>query len=311
MIDGCNDCCAPMPLLYGRAEYLLFWTKGMRTPVLATTSTAGTTQANAGVLGHPTTFDVFGGSPLNSDSRSGAKFTLGSWFDPSQTMGIEASYLFVGNGNQSFSGSNNDFNILARPFFNASTGVEDARLIAFPAVVSGSLNIATLTAFQSFDIVLRQAIIQDCCFSLDGVLGYRYGRLNESININDSTLALPGTAAAGTQLTSFDQFGATNSFYGGELGLIAQWQNNPCWSWEGVAKTALGQTNSFVNINGQTTTTSAAGAVSTTTGGLLTQGTNIGTFQQHRFSTLSEFGLTARRHFACRLSATVGYSFFL
>ena len=100
---GCNDCCAisTLPLLYGRAEYLLFWTRGMHTPVLATTSTAGTAQANAGVIGFPTTTDVFGGSPLNSSSRSGAKFTLGSWFDPSQTMGIEASYLFVGNGTQS------------------------------------------------------------------------------------------------------------------------------------------------------------------------------------------------------------------
>ena len=117
--------------------------------------------------------------------------------------------------------------------------------------------------------------------------------------------------AAGTQLASSDQFGATNTFDGGEMGLIAQWQDNPCWSWEGLAKVALGQTNSVVNINGQTTTTSAAGAVSTSPGGLFTQGTNIGTYTQHSFSTLSEFGLTARRHFACRLSATFGYSFFL
>lgn len=100
------------------AEYLLMWTKGMSTPPLVTTSTAGTPQAQAGVLGQPGTTILFGNRDMTDGSRSGVRLSLGRWLDPAHCSGIEASYMALGTETDSFNAGLNQFNILARPFFD-------------------------------------------------------------------------------------------------------------------------------------------------------------------------------------------------
>ena len=118
--------------IWGRAEYLHWWTKGMGTPALATTNPVGTSQDDAGVLGAAKSSILFGGDDLSDGSRSGGRFTLGMWLDPCQAQAIAVTYTGLQEETDTFEASNDDFSILARPFFNAETGLEDSRLIAFP-----------------------------------------------------------------------------------------------------------------------------------------------------------------------------------
>ena len=294
--------------LWVSAEYLLWSTKGMNTPALVTTSPLGTPQAQAGVLGQPDTTILFGNGELLDSSRSGSRFTLGRWLNPSQCSGIEVSYLMLGSESDSFTTGLNDFDILARPFFDTVSGAEDSRLIAFPGLVQGTLNVTATSELQSFEVLYRHDGCESWGCHLDWMVGYRFAELEERLRIDESTASLSGPTA-GTTFDLFDQFDTRNSFHGVEFGLIGDWQINDCWSCDAVAKFAIGGTTYRAGVAGQTITTDAAGAVTTEQNGLLTLGTNIGSFEWDDFASMAEFGITLRRELVCGLSATFGYNF--
>ena len=62
------------------------------------------------------------------------------------------------------------------------------------------------------------------------------------------------------------------------------------------------------NIVGQTVTTTN-GVAATTSSGLLALGTNSGVFDDNKFSSIGELGLTARRSLKCGFTAVIGYRF--
>src|SRR5260370_18514070 len=74
-------------------EYLAWSVKGDRLPPLVTTSPAGTPQAQAGILGPPSTTVLFGDSSVNGDWRSGGRLSAGYWFYPQHRSGIEPSFF--------------------------------------------------------------------------------------------------------------------------------------------------------------------------------------------------------------------------
>ena len=293
--------------LWGRAEFLLWWTRGMDVPPLATTSPAGTPMNQAGVLGQPGTTILFGGARLNNDVRPGGRFTLGKWLDGYQCQGLEATYLFLGSKASSFAASNNDFPILARPFFNVQNNAEDARRIAFPGEVSGTLDIQAESDFQAFEAQYRVAAMNVPGQRVDFLLGYRFGELEDRIGIREVTEALAGPIA-GTTFDLVDDFDMRNTFHGGQLGIVFACQRDGCWTWEAMAKVALGNTKSRASVFGQTTTTTAGGGATTTQAGLLAQSTNVGTFEQSSFSTVTELDITAHRKLDCGISLSIGYS---
>ena len=294
--------------LWGRAEYLLWWTSGMDVPKLATTSPDGTPMNQAGVLGQPGTTLLFGNEGLNDQSRLGGRFTLGTWLDSCHCKGLEASYLTLDGETQSFSASNNDFSILARPFLNVQSNAQDARQIAFPAETSGSLDIQASTGFEAFELLYGVTGTNVPGQRVTCLLGYRFAELEDRARIAESTLALAG-AIAGTTFDLVDDFNTRNTFHGAQLGIVFAGERNACWSWEALAKLALGTAKSRASVFGETTTTTAGGVATTTQAGLLAQSTNIGTFERTNFSTVSELGVTLRRHFQCGASALFGYSF--
>jgi len=308
-----NDVCSPCNAdagccftLWGRAEYLLYWTKSTHVPALATTSPAGTARAQAGVLGRSTTTVLFGDDELHNDSRSGGRFTLGLWLDPCHSNSFDVTYFLLEDESTFFSASSSNFTILARPFFNTRTSAQDSRLIAFPSVVSGSLQALTSTELQGLEATLRYNTNQCDCVRTDLMLGYRFLELRDRIRLDESTLSL-AAPAAGARIDLFDQFDTHNSFHGGQLGISSEWQCTPCWSWEGVAKAAIGQTTRRADLTGQTTTT-FGGATSVTQAGLLVLPSNSGEFKDSEVGAVWEVGLTLRRDFHCGFSATVGYS---
>ena len=297
----------PQPLAWARAEYLLWWTRGIDTPALATTSVSGTTQANAGVLGLSTTEVLFGESDLATASRSGGRFSLGFWLDPCHCTALDISYTRLGDESESFSESESSFPILSRPFFNTQNDANESHLVAFPDVVSGSLDVALSTEFQTFEILFRRKVERGPASSLEYLWGYRYAELNDGLRMSESTLLL-SPAAQGATISLFDQFDTANEFHGGEFGFVKQWLSAPCVFSEFVAKVALGGTQSNVEVSGETTST-VGGSSSLAPGGLLSQASNIGQREKQSFSAIAELGFKLRRRFTPRVVGTFGYTF--
>ena len=316
--DGSTGCCS-MPCVpanpcihlspyWASVEYLHWSTEDAMSPALVTSSPAGTGQNQAGVLGRANTDILFGNGGLTDDERSGGRFVFGYWLDSCQSRGLEIRYMFLGEETESFSASSANNGILARPFFNVTTNQQDSRLIVFPNLVTGSVNVDASTEFQGAEVLIRKQTIQHCGMQIDHYFGYRYADLDDRLFITESTESVAG-ATAGTTFDLFDQFSTRNEFHGGELGIRILSRSNPCWTVELTGSVAFGNTNSEVSVAGQTTTRIPNGATSTVNSGLLAQSTNIGTFEDDDFATIAEFGVSLKRHIGNGMTATIGYSF--
>lgn len=301
----CDDDGCPMPLrFWARGEYVSYWLTGMHVPVLATTNPDGGVLPGATVL--------FGGTSLHNDMVPGGRFTLGTWLDDRGCDGIEASLLIVGQSSTQYSVSNADLAVIARPFINADPANlgQDARLIATPQVVQGSLNILASTNFYTFDLVWRHRLNRTECCQTDLLLGYRMAELADSVRIEENTTALQ-TAIAGTRISLVDQFNTRNDFHGAELGFIMQRQLNGCWSWDVTAKGAIGQMRSAIGITGSTRTTPSGGTSTFSDAGLLVQDTNSGSRSRNDMAGLGEFSFNLQRDFASGWRGNLGYSFLM
>jgi hypothetical protein len=245
---------------------------------------------------------LFGGDDLHGGTRSGGRYTLGAWFDPSQCSGIEVSYLHLADDSDVFRGSANNFDILARPYFDTVTSGEAADLIVYPGMIDGSLTIDSTSEFQSFEFYYRTVGFRSWCGNVDYFFGYRYLGLDETLRIDTST-----STTGGTTTSLFDEFDTETNFHGGVMGAVVELPAGPCWTCEAVTKLALGNADYRANIAGQRTTSQGA-SPSVVQGGLLALGTNAGRNSWDRFSAASEFGLTLCRQLPCGWDFRVGYN---
>jgi len=167
-------------------DYVFWWTSGTRTPPLVTISPTGTAQNQAGVLGPPTTSVVFGDEKYFDSKRNGGRFRLTRWLDCQQTAGLEFTYFgggSAGDGDLRMDSSGNP--ILARPFFNTLTGLEDSQLIAFPGLVSGNIEINSHSEFHSSSVLAKLNSCRNCQSRIDWLLGYRYFKYGEAMGFNE------------------------------------------------------------------------------------------------------------------------------
>jgi hypothetical protein len=295
-----------------RAEYLLWWNKSASMPALATTSPQGTTYDQAGVLGQNTT--VLFGENVDPGARSGTRLALGYWFSDCHNLGLEVNYLFLSNKAATFNETSQGDPILARPFFNVQTALEDSAVIAFGQqpnerrVQTGALDISDANELDSVEVLLRQALIRRCGGEFDFLFGYRFGRFSESLAVNSSTTFVSGFSTPNNTVSDVsDLFATSNSFNGAELGFAAK--THYCRaSLELMGKLAIGATQSNVSVTGSTVVTEPGQTPVRSNGGLLALPTNIGNYQQNNFTVIPELGITLGYDFTCRLRATAGYT---
>ena len=294
---------------WASAEYSLWGSEGMYVPALVTTSPVGTASADAGVLGETTTAILKGESHFNDDVRSGGRFELGTWLDPAHRDALAFTYFFVGEGSAGYHVNPADNAIIARPFFNVSSGAEDARLVAYPGVVEGTVDIAAQSSFHAAAVEYRRRAVQSGRFKIDWLFGYMYAQLDENVTIRDSTVSLSGITQ-GTAINLYDAFDSSNAFHGASFGIAAHEELGELWTGNVFAKGALGGVASRTNISGQTDTT-VNNVTTTNPGGLLTQTSNLGTHRDGYVSSAWELGLKLRRRLAANTALTLGYSWFL
>ncbi len=314
---------------WARGEYLLWWTEGNRLPPLVTTGVPGATPLQ-GAIGQPGTQVLYGDSYFDDRPRSGGRFTAGLWLDTCRPFGLEGSYFFLADRNTHFAAASDstvNSTLIARPFFDVLTGLQNAQLVAFPALAGGT-NLITVTGLglasgdirassysriQGGDLNAVCGLCAGCDYWLHALGGFRYLHLGEGLAIRERSRVNPALPAGtpffgGSTITVADQFDTRNNFYGGQVGLRGEVRRGRVF-FEAQGKVALGVTNQAVDVQGSTAITAPDGMMTVTPVGFLASGSNSGRFERNRFSVVSEVGVNGGYQVTNFCRVFVGYNF--
>ncbi len=349
---GCGDpwCggCGPPACLWVRAEYLLWWTRGMDTPPLVTTSPPGTPQfvdpnasllvPFAGAIGQPGTQTLYGGEDFFEQVRSGGRFTVGTGLDWCQGLALEAEYFGLGQGRERIVRSSVDGNpILARPFFDVDfaggTGGQASQLISFeeiagqvPAAISGSVRGVAKSSLQSYGVRFRQNLCCEdcgqaprclascldrrCCGCLpSGRMRWDFLLGYRSTRLNDS-VGIRTSLFPGDSVTS--EIAVRDSFTSRNefhgIDLGWMYEFERC-RWSVDVLAKVAFGNNRQHVRILGSTTTTAVDTVSRSGGLLAQPTNIGDYSNGSFAVIPEAGVTLGYALSCNVKLTAGYTF--
>lgn len=306
--------------LWVDADYLLWATSAVGLPALATSSPSGTSLTDVGVLGRPGTRVAFGAGDADGPMRSGGRITAGYWWEPSQQRGVEAGWFGLTSATDAVNlESAGGSPWLARPYRDASTGMEAAVVVPPPGIIPSDLSLLEQSisarqtaAFSGVDVLYRHAIASERLHRRYLVGGWRFFMLEDSLSITQEAVVTGASGDPSEQsISASDSFRSLSLFNGGEFGVVERWWRGRM-SLEVLGKVALGASSVSTTIDGMTavTDTDSAGTVVTDSfrGGLLAQPTNIGYFKESLFAAAGEFGVAADYALwsQCRLS--LGYT---
>jgi hypothetical protein len=307
-------------------EFLMWWMQGTRLLPLVGTSPAGTPQ---GVITAAST-TIYGPGSEDNNLRLGYRLTGGGWIDDEHKYAVEAQFLMFANGGNQFNAFSPGTPILFRPIIIAGLG-PIPEPIAQPGVSNGSIHVATSTSgWVGGGVWVRENFSRTddpcdtchccrgggCCGGcadlnspwycrFDSLIGYRYLRLSDRLEIDDTVnavVALNGLPA-GSTLSRFDLFHTANTFHGVDLGITGEALAGP-WSIGMLAKVAVGFNDNSVDISGIHMLNNGPARV----GGLLAQTSNIGHYSRVIASGVPELGLRLGYSIRPNAKVFVGYS---
>lgn len=310
---SCQACAPPCgPRVWARADYLLWWLKGARTPPLFTTGSPAA--ANPGALGQAGTAVLFGGN-IDLEARSGGRFEAGLWLDDDHRLGVEGGYFFLGRRSVIFNTASSGVAVLGRPFFDVTPGSpfegsENVDLLAFPGIAAGTAGATLTTRLQGAEVNLASEFSPgESSVRIKFLAGTRYLRLDETLGLRETTAFLPAFPVfGGNSIASSSEFATRNRFYGGQFGseVEADW-GRLMLKVRGTL--GLGSTRQEVVINGTTTTITPVGITSTIAGGPFALPSNMGSYRRDRFALVPELRADLGFRLTDALRLYVGYTF--
>lgn len=303
-------CCYPgNERVWASAEWLFLATSGQALPPLVTASSTGGTGALV-----PGNTVIYGNQRVNNDFRNGLYLTAGIWLGDDHRFGLEGNFLYLGDSSQGFAASGTGAPgtpLIARPFFNAATGLADSELVAVPGSLAGTVTVNAQNSFIGGGFNFRHNLCCSPCGRVDLIYGYQYFNVTDDVTITEdllTTTATPGLPA-GYRFQIRDHFRTENNFNGGVIGLAGERQFGAIVL-GARASVAFGSVQQIVTIDGTTIATPPGGVPTTGTGGLLTQTSNIGRYEQSEFAVLPQIGLKLGVQLTRHVTVFGGYNFF-
>lgn len=313
---GCRQCGLPVWL---RGELLLWGVEGDYVPPLLTRSPAGTPGEDIGVLGRPTTRTVFGGDRIGDDLRVGGRLRGGIWLNKCRKFGIDGDFFYLGQDNDDVRVTSAAGDYFARPFFNTNPAVnaQDSEILVAPRIANSVFEIENSSTIYSAAPTFRWNAYccecTGCCCEknstrVDFLAGYRYFRFDESIRMRERFEPSDPFFAPGTSYEFFDSFETENEFHGAEIGM--NYLTQRCrWIFDATARIAFGNMNSVCNINGYSRAIVPGVLDQTVSGGFLTAGSRLGTFERDEFAVIPQGELSIGYCVSPTLRFHAGYNF--
>lgn len=304
------------PRAWGRIEYLMWFSHGRSVPALASIDSGAAPPDVAGVLPPVGNAQVaFGNDRVGEWIRSGGRVTLGAAIDEDRIWSLETRYFQLEQSQQNghFAVDNNS--VLARPFFRTDIDPnltrEDALLLTYPGITrDGRIDIKDASDYLSGDVYTRAILWDDGSHRFEGLVGYQYSRIDNSLEIRTSQVAIntPPLAPPPTIIQVNDLFDTQNRFHGAQFGL--GWT---CYtdrmSLELAGRLGVGNMHEKLFIGGTTSITPEGTNNTVTTPGGFLASLNSGTYTRNRLVIAPEFDANLVYHFSDRINFTVGYTF--
>lgn len=303
------------------ADFLFGWIKGANLPALVTTSPAGTSKSDAGVIAPGNDTSILLSGPVDPGVVPGFRLGAGYIYDREYGLGIEAGFTYLSSQSSSFSFASADHDgILGRPFLDASdSGNPAAELVgydvdgiglAMPDLPPDSIGNIAVTAksgnFYGLNLDLSERIGDDEGQRLEALFGYRFAYFNDGLRIRQDSVLAPSLSGI-TAIERLDDFSSQNVFHGLDLGFRSTFAGNQ-WSLSLLGKISPGYMSRTVNIHGRTETTFASGASTSVPAGLYALSSNSGTHESGRWTVLPELGANLNWKLRSNLALRLGYS---
>lgn len=294
---------------WASAEYLLWSVRGDRIPALVSTGPSTLPPGSAGVPGTTGAAAVYGDDRINTDCRSGVRFSAGLWLDNCRTLAVGAEVFQLQDPADGFLMSSPGLPVLVRPVFNTATMLPDAQVTAYPGVAQGTVAITTESRLCGAGVFARKTLcLKDYC-CIDALIGYRYLKLEEQLVIAEelnATDVTPGAPPPGTQFVLLDAYKTRTQFHGADFGLVAHADFGRFFA-DVLGKVALGYNVREANVGGASRITVPGIGTENFQGGLYTIGAATRKSDQI-FAVVPEL----RLNIGCRLCECVhvfaGYS---
>ncbi len=297
------------PRAWASVDYLLWFTQSAPMPPMLTTGPLSELGPSGlpGVLGAPGTQTLIGGT-MGFVPSSGVRITGGLWLDDDQQFGLEGSYLLLPQQTNAYTYSASGqpgSTPLSLPFFNAQIGALDSTGVASPGSYSGTATLWGASTFQSAEVNMLHRIGTLKNFTVDGLLGYRWGLLDEVMQYTTMSEKVDNSGT----LQTTDRFHSQNSLYAGQIGLRLN-RDYGRFGLGGVVKLAMGSMVEVTKINGATyTNLFNPSQIEAFPGGYFAQPTNEGYHRENRFAVMPELGLNGSVRLLERLKLNMGYNF--
>jgi hypothetical protein len=317
------------PLWWFDAEYLMMFASSMpaRYPFVTTSAPAA-----GGQLGATSTTILHSTTDLGFGLLHGFRLTGGYFRDDERRFGWYASGFMTGQKSNDFLAVSDQTGqpLLARPFVNAATGLNDVLLVSFPTFAAGGVEVRATNQVWGAEggpiINLFRSCPDDCgvnggcLWNINLLTGFRFLQIHETLDVQqftrtvgNSTLIFDGKIyGAPAQVEVHDQIDVYNQFYGGNVGLSNEVRWGRC-AINLTGKVALGVMHQRVDINGfsilSTTDPTGAPVTSVARGGLYANSSNIGRYKHDEFCVVPEVAANFQYAWCSWLSTSVGYTF--
>jgi len=295
-------------------DYLLMMFRSNRTPALVTTGNPN--EAALGSFANSNTRVVFGNQNTGSGLAQGFKVSGLFYVVDPEVVALEANYFLMEQRSfiHDVTSDPNGNPVLARPFFDPSTGLESARVIANPGTNSGSAHDSFTTTLQGAEANLSYNVTGNN-FNDGGNLillaGARWINLREQYYNYDVSQTLP--VAGGIKSTFSDTFNTSNQFIGGQLGSKVRIRKGRS-AFDIIGKLAVGPNFQRINAIGYNITTTnlvPPAVVTDRTQGFYVRGTNSGETIRTLFAVAPEMGLNWAFELNDNIKFNVGYTLLL
>ena len=293
----------PVKRLWTNAEYLLWWTKSQNIPPLV--ATAPGQFANTTIPAGQFT-NIFGGTHLDYQAYSGARFSAGYLVDEEGSLGIDGNYFFTETKSKRFIGGSTGNPLLGPTFFDLGNGQETIVKDADPGRFMGVVSVAAPSRFWGTEINLSTCVQPVFSDHLRLFAGFRYFELSEAITRIDTATGVGDLT--GNLITGLDHFGTRNQFFGGQVGFATHSHIGQNWTLDVIGKFAMGGVRQLVNIDGASTFVQPGLPIQIGNGNLLALGTNSGHFRQAKFAVMPELTVNAGYQISSRWNAFIGYN---